>query len=127
MKLTLTLLLTCGIAHAQVIQCPPAYPLQPTALTDDNQAIVERSLLSGGGVSIGDLGGKGDMQGDRKRVKDGVDVQFGFRENEPKWFVCGYSRDGAIGSWRAISAKATSCTMRQRERGGVITVTALCK
>lgn len=127
MKLMLISLLACGATHAQVIECPPAFPLEAKALADDSKAIVERSLLSGGGVSIGKLGSRGDMQGDRKRVRGGVDVQFGFRENDLKWFVCGYSQDGVIGLWREIDAKAITCIMRQRERGSVVTVTAVCK
>ena len=121
------LLLACGAAHAQVIECPPAYPLEPMALAGNSKAIVQQSRLSGGGVYLGNLGGNGEMHGDQRSVKGGINVQYGFGENEPKWFVCGYGRDRAIGSWRAIDAKATTCTMQQRTRGDVVTVRAECK
>lgn len=123
----LPLLLACGAANAQVIECPPAYPIERTALASDSKAIVGRSLLSGGTAYNGAPGGNEELHGDRKDVKGGVDVRYGFDAGEQKWFVCGYGRDGAIGSWREIDRKATTCTMRQRTRGDVVTVRAECK
>lgn len=123
----MTLFLACGAAHAQVIECPPAYPLAPTPLAGDSKAFISKSLLSGGGVFLGDLGGNGEMRGDDRAVKGGQDVRFGFPPNESRWFVCSYGRDGGIGSWRAIDAKATSCVMQRRTREGVTTVRAECK
>jgi hypothetical protein len=67
------------------------------------------------------------MYGDRKNVKSGVDVRYGLGASEQKWFVCQYGRDGAIGSWRPIDAKATRCKMQLRTRGDVTTVRADCK
>lgn len=126
MKVAL-LLMACGAANAQVIECPATFPYESAALAADSKAIVEPSRLSGGGAYIGELGGRGELRGIDKQVKGGFDVQYGFRESDTKWFVCGYGRDGAIGSWRAIEAKATMCMMRQRTRGDVTTVRAECK
>jgi hypothetical protein len=123
----ISLLLACGTVRAEVIECPPAYPLAPTPLADDSKAFASRSLLFGGGVFIGELGGTGEMRGDDRAVKDGYDVRFGFGPNEPRWFVCSYGRDGAISSWRTINVKATSCMMRRRTLAGVTTVKADCK
>lgn len=125
--MTLLLSLACGTAHAQAINCPPAYPLESTPLASDNKAFVSRSLLVGGGVYLGDLGGIGEMRGNDRLVKGGYDVRFGFGQSESKWFVCRYGRDGNIHAWRTIDAKATSCMMRQRKRGDVITVHAECQ
>lgn len=121
------LLLLCGTAQAQVIECPATFPYAPAPLASDSKGIIEPSRLSGGGAYLGELGGRGELRGDAKKVKGGFDVQFGFGAGEQKWFVCGYGRDGAIGSWRAIDVKATRCTMRQRTRGDVTTVRAECK
>jgi hypothetical protein len=118
--------LACGAANAQVIECPPTFPYEQAKLADDSKGIVRPSRLSGGGAYFGELGGQGELQGDRKDVKGGVDVQFGFHAGEQKWFVCGYGQ-GGIGLWRTIDAKATTCTMRQRRRGDVTTVRAECK
>lgn len=121
------LLLACGAAHAQVIECPPAFPLERTALVGDHKAFVGKRWLSGGTVVEGDLGGNAELHGERKDVKGGEDVRYGVSAGEQKWFVCAYGRDGAIGSWRAIDVKATMCTMQQRTRGDVTTVRAECK
>jgi hypothetical protein len=123
----ISLLLACGAACAEVIECPPAYPLASTPLASDSKAFASRSLLFGGGVFIGELGGIGELRGDDRTVKGGFDVRFGFGQNEPRWFVCNYGRDGAISSWRTIDVKATSCMMRQRTLAGVTTVKAECK
>lgn len=121
------LLLACGAANAQVIECPPAFPLEPTALVGDSRAIAGRRWLNNGTVVLGNLGGNTEMYGDRKNVKSGVDVRYGLGASEQKWFVCQYGRDGAIGSWRPIDAKATRCKMQLRTRGDVTTVRADCK
>lgn len=121
------LLLVCSVARAQVIECPATFPYEPAPLAGDSKGIIEPSRLSSGGAYFGELGGRGELHGDRKDVKGGTDVRYGFGEGEQKWFVCGYGRDGTIGSWRAIDAKATACTMRQRTRAGITTVRAECK
>lgn len=121
------MLLACGAAQAQVIDCPPAFPPEQTALAGDSKAIVSTQRLTGGAVVTGELGGNAELHGDRKEVKGGVDVRYGFAPNDPKWFVCGYGRDGPVGSWRAVDPKATSCAMKLRTRGGVTTVRAECK
>lgn len=123
----MSLILACGAACAEVIECPPAYPLVSTPLASDSKAFASRSLLFGGGVFIGELGGTGEMRGDDRTVKGGFGVRFGFGQNELRWFVCSYGRDGAISSWRTIDAKATSCMMRRRTRAGVTTVMAECR
>jgi len=123
----ISLLLACGAACAEVIECPPAYPLVSTPLASDRKAFASRSLLFGGGVFIGEVGGTGEMRGDDRPVKGGQDVRFGFPSNESRWFVCSYGRDGAISSWRTIDVKATSCMMRRRTREGVTTVRAECR
>jgi hypothetical protein len=124
---TVLLLLVCGAANAQVIECPATFPYEPAPLARDSKGIVAPSRLNGGGAYFGELGGRGELHGERKEVKGGTDVRYGFAEDDQKWFVCGYGSDGAIGSWRAVDAKAAACTMRQRTRGGVTTVRAECK
>jgi hypothetical protein len=63
----MAILMVCGSAHAQVIDCPPTFPLEQSALASDSKGIVEPSLLTGGGVFVGVLGGRGEKQGDRRR------------------------------------------------------------
>lgn len=123
----LAALLLCGAAHAQVIECPPAFPLQNTALVGDAKTIVSKRWLSGGTAFTGEMGGNAELHGDRKDVKGGEDVQYGFDPGDPKWFVCNYGRDGAIASWRVLDAKSTSCVLQQRTRAGTTTVRMTCK
>lgn len=123
----MSLALACGAACAEVIECPPAYPLASTPLASDSKASASRSLLFGGGVFIGELGGTGEMHGDDRAVKGGNDVRFDFRPTELRWFVCSYGRDGAITSWREIDPKATYCVLQRRTRDGITTVRAKCR
>jgi hypothetical protein len=106
MSFAMAMLMVCGAAHAQVIDCPPTFPLEQSAIASDSKGIVEPSPLSGGGVFVGVLGGRGEMQGDRKKVEGGADFEFGLPTDATKWFVCGYGGAGAIRSRREVAARS---------------------
>jgi hypothetical protein len=118
--------LLCVNAHAQVFYCPPFYPELSTTLAKDSKGIVTPSRLTGGTLFLGELGGNGEMHGERKYSKNGVDVRYGFPPTEQKWFVCNYGSGGDISLWREVAAKSTSCSMQQRERGGTVSAKAEC-
>ncbi|WP_426196722.1 STY0301 family protein [Massilia sp. DWR3-1-1] len=126
MKALLASLLLCAGAQAKEFHCPSQYPSETHALVGDTHTFVSPSRLVRAGVYWGELGGQGEMHGDRKTSKDAVLVRFGLPEKEKKWFVCEYG-NSSITMWTAIEDRATECLLQQSSRGGVVTVRAQCK
>jgi hypothetical protein len=121
--------MVCASAQAQEMHCPLLYPQESMVLAGDANGFVAPARLVGGSVYAGELGGIGELQGDRRRVRGGADTRFRFPPNGKRWFVCMYG-NGTIGMWTAISPSATSCIIRQRERASAvidISVKAECK
>lgn len=119
MRALLFACLIAPVAHAQTIECPKFYPWQDTPLTEvpyqhKGKGVVAKAALSGAGMYTGELGGRGELQGDGKKVKGGWDTEFGFG-TEPRWLVCRYGKSGDIAWWEQIDSKATRCTLRQRD------------
>lgn len=126
MKAISVSLLICASAQAQVFHCPALYPQATHALVGDAYTFATPSRLNRGGVYFGDLGGDGEMHGDRRSTKDAIDVTYVLPDTTKKWFVCEYG-ESSITMWTAINDKATTCTLQQRRRGDEVTVKAECK
>lgn len=126
MKVLLAGVLLCANAQAQVFHCPQQYPRETKALSNDTNAFVSPSRLSGGGVYWGELGGEGQMHGDRRFSKGGFDVRYGLPRDEKKWFVCQYGT-GSITVWTEVGAKARECLVKQRGGRDAVTVEGECR
>lgn len=121
-KLILTSLLLASTAHAQGIECPKFYPWQDTPLSEvphehKGKGIVAKAKLTGASMYAGEMGGQGELHGDRKKVRGGWDVQYGFAPRDARWLVCSYG-GGDITWWEQLSTKATRCKLEVRETGG---------
>lgn len=126
MKPLLASLLVCVVAQAEEFHCPSQYPRDTHALLGDSHTFVAPSPLSGGGVYWGELGGQGELHGERSYGKGSMHVSYGLPVKQKNWFVCVYG-SASISMWTAIDAKFTQCTLRQKQRGGVVTVGADCR
>jgi hypothetical protein len=108
-------------AFAQTIECPQFYPWQDTPIAEvpyqhKGKGIVAKAKLTGSAMYIGELGGQGELRGDDRQVKGGVDIHYGFGI-EPKWLVCSYGSSGDVKWWEQIDSKATHCTLKIRGGG----------
>jgi hypothetical protein len=83
MKACLLILLAVAPAvRAQVVECPKFYPWQDTVLAEvpyghKGKGMVTKERLTGAGLTVGEFNGGGDMQGLRKNVKGGHEVDYG--------------------------------------------------
>jgi hypothetical protein len=108
-------------AQAQVIECPKFYPWQDAPLAETphehkGKGFVAKARLTGAGMYAGELNGRGELQGDRQKVKGGWDIRHGFAAGDPKWLVCSYG-GGGIAWWEQLDPKVRSCTLQTREGG----------
>jgi hypothetical protein len=132
MKVALLLLVLAPAAAAQVIECPKFYPWQDTQIAEvphqhRGTGFVAKAQLSGAGMYEGELNGRGELQGDRRKVKGGWDVRHGFAPGGQKWLVCSYGA-GEVTWWEQLDPKVTSCTLQTREGGrDPMDIKATCK
>lgn len=120
-KLVFSSLLLSTAAQAQVVECPKFYPWQDTQLAEvpyqhNGKGIVKKRALSGASGFIGEFNNAGELQGDIRKVKGGLDVGL---PSETKWLVCWYGKTGDISWWEELKlgSKVTSCTLQIREGG----------
>lgn len=107
----LAMCLAAGAAQAEVIEC---------------QSKHEGAPLVGGSMYDGPKR-EFELMGDRKEVRGGADVDYGFNGGEVKWLACWYGEEGKV-LWRQVSAGAKKCALRERKaRGGGVSVTVVCK
>jgi hypothetical protein len=121
MRAALLLLALPSVAAAQVIECPKFYPWQDTRISEvpyqhKGVGFIAKAKLSGAGMYEGELNGRGELQGDRRKVKGGWEVLHGFELGRQKWLVCSYGA-GDITWWEELGPKITSCTLQTREAG----------
>jgi hypothetical protein len=108
-------------AHAQVVECPKFYPWEDTVLAEvpyrhQGKGVVAKGRLRGATAYTGEFNGQAELQGMRKDVKGGFDVQYGFAPGELKWLVCTYG-GGDIAWWEQLDSKVTSCKLSVRKAG----------
>lgn len=131
-KILFAYLIVGPAAQAQVIECPKFYPWQDTPLTEvpyrhKGKGIVARRPLSDASAFAGEFNGASELQGVRKDVKGGYDVQL---PGVTKWFVCYYGEGRDISWWEQIDdSKITRCTLRVRNKNseGMMDATMTCK
>jgi hypothetical protein len=121
-RLLTAFLALSSTASAQTIECPKFYPWQDTPIAEvphqhKGKGFVARAKLNGAGLFTGEMNGQGEMIGDRRKVKGGINVHYGFAPPETKWFVCSYGSAGDITWWEQLDRKATSCNLEIRESG----------
>jgi hypothetical protein len=114
-------LILAPAAHAQVAECPKFYPWQDTPITEapyqhKGKGFIAKAKLAGAGMYTGEQGGRGELQGDPRKVKGGWDVHHGFARGDKKWLVCSYG-GGDITWWEQLDPKVTSCLLQTREGG----------
>ncbi|WP_136419537.1 STY0301 family protein [Herbaspirillum sp. ST 5-3] len=102
---------------AQTIECPKFYPSEDTHLTEtpynhSGKGIVRRAELKDASAFIGEINGGGELQGARKDVKGGYDVELPLNA---RWFVCEYGNDVQWWEELKLNPKITSCTMQVRQ------------
>jgi hypothetical protein len=133
MKACLLILLAVAPAvRAQVVECPKFYPWQDTVLAEvpyghKGKGMVTKERLTGAGLTVGEFNGGGDMQGLRKNVKGGHEVDYGTIDG-PKWLVCAYG-PGNVTWWEQLDSKKAACRLQVRERNtkGMMDATLTCK
>jgi hypothetical protein len=110
-------LLLASTAKAQTVECPKFYPWEDTTLSETpyqhkGKGLVKRRQISGVGAFIGEMNGEGEIQGYRKDVKGGYDVELPLNI---RWLVCEYGN--SIQWWEELKLNpaARSCTMQVRE------------
>jgi hypothetical protein len=131
-----TILVAClfasGVAQAEVVECPKFYPWQDTPLAEvpfqhKGKGIVAKASLSGAGMYVGDFNGEGELQGVRKRVPNGYEVEYG-GGSRPKWLVCSYGTSGDIRWWEQLDSQSATCKLAVREKGvDPISAKMVCK
>ena len=133
-KLLFAAISLVSYAHAQVIDCPTFYPLNDTMLTDippqhKGKGMVSQQQLSGAGFTIGEFNGGGDLQGLRKEVKGGYEIDFGMPGPGLKWFVCFYGKNGSTKWWEQLDSKEASCKLKvvNKNSKGLMTATLTCE
>lgn len=131
-KLRFALMILAPAAQAQVLECPKFYPWQDTVLTEvpynhTGKGLVPKGRLAGAGLTIGEFNGGGDIQGDRKQVKGGWEVDFGVLRGR-KWFVCHYE-PGNTSWWEQLDDKETACKLKivTKNSEGMMDATLRCK
>lgn len=89
------------------------------------KGLVSKSFLTDASAFIGDFNDGGELQGLRKEVKGGYDVQL---PTVTKWLVCWYGDGQAISWWEELKpdSKITRCTLQVRGRDEV-TAKLICK
>lgn len=110
MRLLLPLTLVAGAAHAEVIECP---------------AQQAGARLLGAGMYEG-KNKEAELIGDRKQMRNGQDIDFGFNGGEVKWVVCWYKP--ATPRWHQVSLEARHCALKERtSRQGKVSAKVICK
>ncbi|UGQ47210.1 STY0301 family protein [Massilia endophytica] len=120
---------------AQVIECPKSYPPLDTELTmipstHKGKGLVSARYLSGASMFIGEFNDGGELQGLRKDVKGGYDIEV---PADTRWLVCFYGDSQAISWWEELKLepKSTSCTVQVRsaqpQRPGAVEAKLICK
>lgn len=131
-KLILAFLMLPAAIQAQVVECPKFYPWQDTPLSEvpyqhKGKGIVKKRELTGASGFDGELNGAAELQGIRKNVKGGYDVEL---PGATKWLVCWYGERGDISWWEQLdSSKTTRCVLRVRSKNseGMMDATMTCK
>lgn len=122
MVLAVCLSLVISRANAQAVECPTFYPWQDTPIAEvpyqhKGKGFIAKAELSGAGMYTGELNGRGELMGDRRNVKGGMDVHFNFPLPESRWLVCSYGNAGDITWWEQLETKARQCKLEIREKG----------
>lgn len=131
MRCALLLCLWIGVAQAQTVECPRAYPWEDTRLHEvpyrhNGLGVVAKGRLNGGAM----FGGEGrDLEqiGMPSKVKGGKNISYMFPADEMKWLLCTYGAGGDIQWWEQVSSRATECTVEERGKGREMTVRAVCR
>jgi hypothetical protein len=115
--ITLSVFFLSSTVGAQVIECPQFYPSKDIELADvprhhNGKGMVARQRLSGAGLTIGEFNGGGDLQGLRKEISGGYEVDFGMPGVGLKWFVCVYGQTGGTTWWEQLDSKEASCKLK---------------
>lgn len=96
-------------AH-QVIDCPA---------THQGKRLIGASMYEGAQKEAELLGG-------RKRVRGGVDVDYGFNRGDVKWVACWY--EPTTPRWYPVNPAATRCDLKERDVAPrKVTATVRCK
>jgi hypothetical protein len=130
---TLLLCLLPAAVHAQVVECPKYYPSTDTAFSEvpaqhKGKGVVTRQPLTGAGLNVGEFNGGGDIEGLRKDVKGGYEIDFG-KWPGPKWFVCTYGKGYATSWWEQLDNKEGNCKLKvvSKNAQGMMDATLTCK
>lgn len=116
------LLASAGSAEAQsqTVACPKFYPSEDIPITETpyqhvGKGVIKRRQLSGAGAFDGEFNGATELQGARKDVKGGYDVELPLAT---KWLVCSYG-DG-VEWWEQLKPadQAKSCALQVRKSKG---------
>lgn len=132
MRRALLLLALAAPAYAEVAECPKLYPAEMVPIDGaqrqrSNGGFVTRAALSGAGMFTGEIGGQGELAGERREAKGGWDAKFGFAAGDQRWLVCTYGAGGEITWWRRMDARSTSCALQVRGPSGKVDARATCK
>ena len=105
----LALALVALDARAEVVECP---------------ARQEGARLVGAGIH--EVNEKVELMGAPRKVRGGVDADFGFYRGDVKWLACVYET-GPV-RWFRLSPEATKCELKQRDVAPKkVTATVRCK
>jgi hypothetical protein len=139
-KLLLIGLLFSPSPHAQVVECPKHSPSVDSPVSEVSYrhrgvGNVAKAPLTGGSMYSGEPKGAGaELMGERKMVKGGHNVLYGFGPEGDKWLACWYGADRTVQWWEKLDAKVTGCNVEVRTTGlrkdypgDPISVKATCK
>lgn len=105
----LALAIAAGGQH-QVVECPA---------THEGKRLIGASMYEGAQKAA-------ELMGGRKRVRGGVDVDYGFNRGDVKWVACWY--EPATPRWYRITDAATKCDLKERDAGPrKVTAAVRCK
>jgi hypothetical protein len=113
-------LLLGSSVKAQTTECPKFYPSEDTRLTEtpynhSGKGVVKRAELTDASTFVGEINGGGEIQGGRKDIKGGYDVELPVNL---RWFVCEYGNSVQWWEELKLNPKNTSCTMQIRKQKG---------
>jgi hypothetical protein len=117
-------------AQGQTVACPMFYPSADAPIAEvpyehKGKGVVKRRQLSDVGVFYGEFNGATELQGLRKDVKGGYDVEMPL---VTKWLVCSYG--GGVEWWEEAKPadQVKSCILQVRKaKGNSLDAKLICK
>lgn len=106
----LAVVLLASDAQAEMVECPAKH---------------QGARLVGAGMYEGEQK-EAELMGGARKVRRGVDADFGFNRGDVKWLACVY--EPAAVRWYRLSPAATQCELKTREGAqGKVTAVVRCK